>query len=66
MGFDFNPPLAYFEKIFQALARLEPRPTVQLIGGEPTVRNDLLDIIRLGNRYGLRASVVTNGLAAGR
>ncbi|HPC21222.1 MAG: radical SAM protein [Phycisphaerae bacterium] len=62
MGFEYNPPLAYFEKIFQALCHLDPKPLVQLIGGEPTVRHDLLDMVKLGRTYGLKMSVITNGL----
>ena len=62
MGFDFNPPLEYFEKIFQELGKMDPRPIVQLFGGEPTVREDLLDIIQLGRKYGLRPHVTTNGI----
>ena len=62
MGFLFEPPLDYFEKIFMALAKLEPRPAIQLFGGEPTVRKDLFDIIKMAKRYGLRTRLVTNGL----
>jgi 7,8-dihydro-6-hydroxymethylpterin dimethyltransferase len=62
MGFDFNPPLEYFEKIFAALAKLNPQPVVQLFGGEPTVRDDLLDIIAVARKHGLRPHVVTNGV----
>ena len=62
MGFDFNPPLAYFDKVFAALSRLDPKPTVQLFGGEPTVREDLLDIIALGRRHGLKPHILTNGV----
>lgn len=62
MGFDFNPPMAYFEKVFAELARMEPKPLVQLFGGEPTVRADLLKIIAIGKKHGLKPHVVTNGL----
>lgn len=62
MGFDFNPPLEYFEKVFAALARMRPRPVVQLFGGEPTVRNDLLEIIQIGRKHGLHPHVTTNGV----
>jgi len=62
MGFDFNPPMAYFEKLFGEVARLEPKPVVLLFGGEPTVRNDLLEIIATAKRHGLRPHVVTNGI----
>ncbi len=62
MGFRFDPPMAYFEKVFTALGKMEPRPKIQLFGGEPTVRRDLVDIINLAKSYGLSARVVTNGL----
>jgi len=62
MGFDFNPPMEYFEKVFKELARLEPPPVVLLFGGEPTVRTDLMDIIDLARTLGLRPHVVTNGV----
>jgi wyosine [tRNA(Phe)-imidazoG37] synthetase (radical SAM superfamily) len=62
MGFDFNPPLAYFQKIFAELGRMDPKPVVQLFGGEPTVRGDLLEIVAAARQQGLRPHVVTNGL----
>jgi len=62
MGFRFDPPMDYFDKLFQHLSELEPRPTVALFGGEPTVREDLFEIIELSRSYGLRTRVVTNGL----
>ncbi len=62
MGFLFEPPLEYFEKLFEHFAELESRPAVQLFGGEPTVRKDLFEIIKIAQSYGLRVRVVTNGL----
>jgi MoaA/NifB/PqqE/SkfB family radical SAM enzyme len=62
MGFDFNPPLAYFEKIFAELGRMDPKPVVHLFGGEPTVRMDLLEIIAIGKKHGLKPHVQTNGV----
>ncbi|NLW51076.1 MAG: radical SAM protein [Candidatus Brocadiaceae bacterium] len=62
MGFLFEPPIDYFEKMFAELSQLTPRPTVQLFGGEPTVRKDLFEIIRLAKAAGLSVRVVTNGL----
>ncbi|MCD6416272.1 MAG: radical SAM protein [Planctomycetes bacterium] len=62
MGFLFEPPLDYFEKVFEHFARSYPRPVVQLFGGEPTVREDLFEIIALAKAAGLRPRVVTNGL----
>jgi uncharacterized radical SAM superfamily Fe-S cluster-containing enzyme len=62
MGFDFNPPLDYFEKIFAVISKFDPKPMVELFGGEPTVRDDLLEIIDIGRKYGLKPRVVTNGI----
>jgi len=62
MGFLFEPPMEYFEKIFKHLSKIQPKPGIQLFGGEPTARKDLVEIIRLARRYGLRSRVVTNGL----
>jgi organic radical activating enzyme len=62
MGFEFHPPFAYFEKVLEALSRMEPKPLVQLFGGEPTVRDDIFEIIDLGRSLGLDLRIVTNGL----
>ena len=62
MGFEFEPDMEYFKLIFKDLSKLNPRPSIQLFGGEPTVREDLFDIIRLAKSYGLSVRVVTNGL----
>ena len=62
MGFDFNPPLEYFEKVFAAVAEMRPRPMVNLFGGEPTVRDDMFDIIALGRKCGVDTQITTNGL----
>ncbi len=63
MGFRFDPPMEYFERIFARLARMEPRPKIELFGGEPTMRKDLVRMIELArDKYGLAARVVTNGL----
>ena len=62
MGFLFEPPLSYFEKIFDHLAEYDPKPSCQLFGGEPTVREDLFEIIRMAKARGISARVVTNGI----
>ncbi len=62
MGFLFEPPLEYFGRIFRHYAAMNPPPSIQLFGGEPTVREDLFDIIRMARGYGLATRVVTNGL----
>ncbi len=62
MGFVFEPPLEYFQQVFSRLHHYRPRPPVQLFGGEPTVREDLFEIIGMARSYGLPVRVVTNGL----
>jgi uncharacterized Fe-S cluster-containing radical SAM superfamily protein len=62
MGFDFNPPMAYFEKVFAAVAQMRPRPVVNLFGGEPTVRDDMFEIIEIGRKHGVDTQITTNGL----
>ncbi|MDM8008312.1 MAG: radical SAM protein [Phycisphaerae bacterium] len=62
MGFDFNPPVAYFDRLFADISRLEPKPVLLFFGGEPTVRDDLLEIIAIAKKHGLRPHVVTNGV----
>ena len=62
MGFEFHPPMEYFEKIFRTIGQFRPIPIVELFGGEPTLRDDLLEIIKLARHYRVKARVVTNGL----
>jgi uncharacterized radical SAM superfamily Fe-S cluster-containing enzyme len=62
MGYEFHPPLSYFENVLGALGRMNPRPTIELFGGEPTVRQDLFDIIDIARKNNLRVRIVTNGL----
>lgn len=62
MGFKFEPRMEYFDRIFKHYAGRDPKPYIQLFGGEPTLRQDLFDIIKLGKSYGFSVRVVTNGL----
>ena len=62
MGFEYHPPLSYFEKVFAEIGRFHPTPMVELFGGEPTMREDLLEIIKIGRTHGLKPRVVTNGI----
>ncbi|MBI4881242.1 MAG: radical SAM protein [Planctomycetes bacterium] len=62
LGFEFEPPLQYFRALFRQLAQYEPKPTVCLFGGEPTVREDLFEIIKLARKHELKPWVFTNGL----
>ncbi|MCC6957190.1 MAG: radical SAM protein [Anaerolineales bacterium] len=55
---------AMFEKI---LRQTGPQVSLQLTGGEPTVRRELAEIVRLGRAAGFSAiEVNTNGLVIGR
>ncbi len=62
MGFEYNPPLSYFERILNELGTWQPKPRVELFGGEPTLREDIFEIIAIARRNKLPLSVVTNGL----
>jgi hypothetical protein len=62
MGFDYNPPLEYFDRIFAHVAQWNPPPVIQLFGGEPTVRSDFFEIVALVRKHGLKPNVTTNGL----
>jgi 7,8-dihydro-6-hydroxymethylpterin dimethyltransferase len=62
MGFQFEPRLEFFDRIFKHCSELEHPPSIQLFGGEPTMREDLFDIIKLAKSYGLIVRIATNGL----
>ncbi|HOJ56861.1 MAG TPA: radical SAM protein [Phycisphaerae bacterium] len=62
MGFDFHPPLEYFDKVFRALAQCNPVPMVEFFGGEPTLRDDLFMLVTLARKHGLKPRLITNGL----
>ena len=50
------------EKLFEFLSRLPSRTYIRLIGAEPTMRDDLPEIISKVKTLGHRPSVTTNGL----
>ncbi len=62
LGFTFEPPMEYFDRLFARLAECDPVPTVALFGGEPTVREDLFDIIKLARSHQHDVRCLTNGL----
>ena len=62
MGFQFHPPLEYFDKIFKHFLKNDPRPNMCFFGGEPTVHKNFLDIVKLARSYGYQVQVFTNGL----
>jgi uncharacterized radical SAM superfamily Fe-S cluster-containing enzyme len=63
-----DPDLQTLEAMFQAVLRQSGSQTsLQLTGGEPTVRKDLAEIVRLGRNAGFSAiEVNTNGVLIGR
>lgn len=62
-----DPGLVQLEQMYRnILAATGPQTAIQLTGGEPTVRKDLLDIVRLGKSTGFDAiEINTNGLVIG-
>jgi radical SAM protein with 4Fe4S-binding SPASM domain len=37
-------------------------PTISFTGGEPTIRHDLIELIRFANDIGMRTNLITNGI----
>lgn len=62
MGFAYHPPIEYFDKIFKHFMHNDPKPNICFFGGEPTVHEDFLDIVRLARSYGFQVQLFTNGL----
>lgn len=54
-------PIELIERVARELSRA--RPLVMLSGGEPFLREDILDIVKTLNREGLSCGIFTNGLA---
>jgi uncharacterized radical SAM superfamily Fe-S cluster-containing enzyme len=63
-----EPDLTAIEAMYQNILRQSgPQTSIQLTGGEPTIRSDLPAIVGLGRRLGFKAiEVNTNGLAIGQ
>ncbi|GFE59910.1 radical SAM protein [Geobacter sp. AOG2] len=63
-----GPDLAALETMYRAImGKTGPSTSIQLTGGEPTIRKDLPDIVRLGKRIGFEAiEVNTNGVVIAR
>ncbi len=62
-----DPGLEAVEGMFRdILAKTGPETSIQLTGGEPTVRPDLADVVRIGREVGFTAiEVNTNGVVIG-
>lgn len=67
-GDPFEPDLKTIREMYEAIMLQNGGPcSVQLSGGEPTVRDDLCDVIRTGKELGFRhIQVNTNGLRIAR
>lgn len=50
------------EKFYNFLSKLPSRTYIRLIGAEPTMREDLFEIISTVKKFGHRPSLTTNGL----
>lgn len=63
-----DPDLLAIEGIYRnILMKNGPQTNIQLTGGEPTTRNDLCEIVRLGREIGFSAiDVNTNGVVIGK
>ena len=60
---DSDPSLKTIESMYETVLSAVGTPTVQLSGGEPTLRDDLPEIVALGKTMGLQHIMVnTNGL----
>jgi MoaA/NifB/PqqE/SkfB family radical SAM enzyme len=62
MGFCYEPPVEYFDKIFRHFAKNDPKPNICFFGGEPTVHPDFLEIVERAHSYGFQVQLFTNGI----
>ena len=62
MGFAYQPPMEYFDKIFKHFLNQDPRPNICFFGGEPTVHPQFIDIVKLARSYGFQVQLFTNGI----
>ena len=68
-GYVYEPTLKQIEEMLKLLRKQKPVPctAIQLTGGEPTLRDDLVEIIKLCKRLGFRhVQVNTNGVRLSR
>ncbi|MGC9435850.1 MAG: tetraether lipid synthase Tes [Methanomicrobiales archaeon] len=68
-GYLYEPSFDQIVEMMELLRdeRPVPPPAVQLSGGEPTMRDDLIDIVRMAKEVGFaQVQVATNGIALAR
>lgn len=64
-GFIYEPSLDELREMMKQVRRENPVPSkaIQITGGEPTIRDDLLDIIEMANEMGfIHVQLNTNGI----
>ena len=59
---DHVKPLAEIDAQLDALTRLRKLQSISIVGGEPTLHPDLVEIVRQVRRRGLFVEVFTNGV----
>jgi uncharacterized radical SAM superfamily Fe-S cluster-containing enzyme len=65
VGYVYEPTLAQIEEMVKVLVNEKPVKcnAIQLTGGEPTLRNDLIDIIKICKKYDVdHVQLNTNGI----
>ncbi len=62
MGYAYHPPIEYFDKVFKHFQNNDPRPNICFFGGEPTVHEDFLTIVKMARSYGFQVQLFTNGI----
>ena len=65
VGYVYEPSLKEIEKMVKILVNQKPVPcnAIQLTGGEPCLRDDLLEIVRICKKYGIdHVQLNTNGI----
>jgi uncharacterized radical SAM superfamily Fe-S cluster-containing enzyme len=60
-----NIPDMDIDKMIEAISKFPERTMIRVVGAEPTVRNDLPEIIKKIKNSGHRSTLLTNGLKLG-